>query len=101
MIPSALFLECEDGEVEAALVLGVADDFDRGDLSLREGEAECAEEPSFWSDDESDGAADEGRLCGARATGGGDGALRPIFRTADLSHGFDGPSWSKDHADAQ
>jgi hypothetical protein len=84
-----LFLGCEDGEVEVAQAIGIAEDFDLGDLSVCEGESECAEEAPFRSDDQADRSVDECRLCGDCATGGGDCALRPVLRAADLSHGLD------------
>jgi hypothetical protein len=88
MIPPAFVLGGEDGEVELAQAFGVADDFDCGDFSAREGEAKCQEEPSLRSDDEADRAVDECRLCGASATGARDCVPGPVLCAADFSHGL-------------
>lgn len=79
----------EDGDVELAQAVRVADDVDPGDLPVCQGEAKYAEEAAFRSDDEADFAVDECRLCGACAAGGDDCALRPILCAADFPLRFD------------
>jgi hypothetical protein len=81
---------CEDGEFELMQMLGIADDLDFRNLSVREGEAEHAEDASARSDDESHRAIDKRRLCGTCATSGGDCASGPVLWAANLSQASTG-----------
>jgi hypothetical protein len=80
----------EHSEVQLAQALGIADDFDLGDLSVCEGEAEDAEEASSGRDNEAHLAVNERRLCGTCAPRGGDCAACPVLCAANFSHGFHG-----------
>jgi hypothetical protein len=54
----------QHGQVELVEVLEVGDHVDLDDLPACDREAEYCEQPSAWSDDDSNGAVHECRLCG-------------------------------------